>query len=157
VVEDASHAAIDNAIVTLKQGSSDLTATTGQDGTFQFRNFSNDTLEILISAHGFAAARRVIPAGIRDEDLVIVLQAEIVNTEIQVTASRTALSVEDAPQSVQILTAADIHTSGALEVDDILRQVAGFDQFRRNSSRTSNPTTQGVSMRGMTTTVLSSI
>lgn len=149
IVEDASHAAISDANVTLKHGSSDFSATTGQDGTFQFRNFSNDTLEIQISAIGFAATSRVIPAGIRDEDLVIVLQPATVSTEIQVTASRTALSVEDAPQSVQILDSADIHTSGALEVDDILRQVAGFDQFRRNSSRTSNPTTQGVSMRGL--------
>ncbi|HWY71439.1 MAG TPA: TonB-dependent receptor [Terriglobales bacterium] len=149
VVEDASHATISNATVALKQGSSEFTATTGRDGTFEFRNFSNDKLEISISASGFAATRRAIPAGISDENLVIVLQPDTVNTEIEVTASRTALSLDDSPQSVQVLSPADIRTSGALEVDDVLRQVAGFDQFRRNSSRTSNPTTQGVSMRGM--------
>src|SRR5262249_12447660 len=149
VVQDASHAMIDNATVTLKQGSTDLSATTGRDGTFEFRNFSNDKLELLISANAFAATRRIIPAGVRDENLVIVLQPDSASTEIQVTASRTALSLEDAPQSIQILNTADIHTSGALEVDDLLRQVAGFDQFRRTSSRTSHPTTQGVSMRGL--------
>ena len=149
VVEDASHAAISNATVALKQGSSEFMATTGRDGTFEFRNFSNDKLEISISANGFAATRRTIPAGIGDENLVIVLQPDTVNTEIEVTASRTALSLDDAPQSIQVLSSADIRTSGALEVDDVLRQVAGFDQFRRNSSRTSNPTTQGVSMRGL--------
>ena len=149
VVEDTSHATIDNATVTLKQGSKDLATTTGRDGTFEFRNFSNDKSEILISANGFAATRRIIPAGVHDENLIVVLQPDTVSTEIQVTASRTALSVDDAPQSMQLLNAADIRTSGALEVDDLLRQVAGFDQFRRNSSRTSNPTTQGVSMRGL--------
>ena len=148
-VEDSSHATIRNATVTLRQGSSELSATTGSDGTFKFRNFSNDKLEISVSANGFALTRRTIPEGIRDEELVIILQPETVSTEIEVTASRTALSADEAPQSVQILNAAKIHASGALEVDDVLRQVAGFDEFRRNSSRTSNPTTQGVSMRGM--------
>jgi hypothetical protein len=35
-----------------------------------------------------------------------------------------------------------------LRLDDILRaQVPGFNLFRRNSSRTANPTTQGVTLR----------
>ena len=148
-VEDISHATISNAVVILKQGSADFRAVTGTDGTFEFRNFGNDKLEISVSATGFADARRTIPAGIRDEQLIIVLQPERASTAIEVTASRTALSLDEAPQSVQLLNAAEIHTSGALEVDDVLRQVAGFDEFRRNSSRTANPTTQGVSMRGM--------
>src|SRR3712207_8802673 len=32
-------------------------------------------------------------------------------------------------------------------LDDALRQVAGFQLFRRAGSRTANPTTQGVSLR----------
>ena len=37
----------------------------------------------------------------------------------------------------------------ALTLDDRLRQVPGFSLFRRSSSRTANPTTQGVSLRGL--------
>ena len=149
IVEDISHATIANATVVLKQGSSEFHSTTGTDGKFEFRNFGNDKVEISVRADGFAAARQTIPAGIRDQDVIIRLKPDSVSTAIEVTASRTALSVDEAPQSIQILSASDIQTSGALEVDDVLRQIAGFDQFRRSSSRTSNPTTQGVSMRGM--------
>ena len=34
-------------------------------------------------------------------------------------------------------------------LDDALRQVVGFSLFRRTSSRTANPTAQGVSLRGL--------
>ena len=40
-------------------------------------------------------------------------------------------------------------TTAALTVDDALRQVPGFTLFRRTGSRTANPTTQGVSLRGI--------
>ena len=133
----------------MKQGSWESSTLTGSDGSFAFNTKSGSELEISIAANGFTTTRRTIPEGTRDEDLVIVLQPETVSTKIEVTASRTTLSVDEAPQSVQVLNTTEIHTSGALEVDDFLRQVAGFDQFRRSSSRTSNPTTQGVSMRGM--------
>src|SRR5438270_3747420 len=144
-VEDSSHATLPNAIVTLKQGLSEFHQTTATDGTFAFSNLSADKLEITISATGFASTRRLIPSLTHDLDLVIALEPERVSTEIEVTASRTALSLDEAPQSVQIVSSADFRSSGALELDDVLRQVAGFDQFRRNSSRTSNPTTQVVS------------
>src|SRR5262249_27491412 len=36
-----------------------------------------------------------------------------------------------------------------LAVDDFLRQVPGFQLFRRSSSLVANPTTQGVSLRGL--------
>ena len=133
----------------MKQGSWESSTLTGSDGSFAFNTKSGSELEISIAANGFTTTRRTIPEGTRDEDLVIVLQPETVSTKIEVTASRTTLSVDEAPQSVQVLNTTEIHASGALEVDDVLRQVAGFDQFRRSSSRTSNPTTQGVSMRGM--------
>src|SRR5581483_2104297 len=40
-------------------------------------------------------------------------------------------------------------TTGALTVDDMLRQVPGFSLLRRSGSRTANPTSQGVSLRGL--------
>ena len=36
-----------------------------------------------------------------------------------------------------------------LVLDDVLRQTVGFSIFRRSSSRNANPTTQGVSLRGL--------
>ena len=148
-VEDSSHAAISGATVNLKQGLLHWTATSNQDGTFSFPAASQDPADLIVSASGFSQEHRSVESGTQDETLSIVLQPEMVSTEIDVTASRTALPLSQTPASIHVLSAEQIRTSGSLEVDDVLRQVAGFDLFRRNSSRTSNPTTQGVSLRGM--------
>ncbi|MEE4289139.1 MAG: TonB-dependent receptor [Erythrobacter sp.] len=42
-----------------------------------------------------------------------------------------------------------IVSSGSGRLDDVLRNVAGFQQFRRSDSRSSNPTAQGVSLRAL--------
>jgi outer membrane cobalamin receptor len=43
----------------------------------------------------------------------------------------------------------EINSSGALTIDDVLRQVPGFSLFRRSGGLTTNPTAQGVSLRGV--------
>ncbi len=42
-----------------------------------------------------------------------------------------------------------IVTSASGRLDDVLRNVAGFQQFRRSDSRSSNPTAQGVTLRAL--------
>ena len=148
-VEDLSHAAISRAIVLLKQGGAGQTATTDDQGMFAFSSASAQPAELNVTAAGFAETRRKIDAGSSNLVLSIVLQPAVVSTEVDVTASRTALPLSETPSSIEVISTDQLRTSGALEVDDVLRQVAGFDLFRRNSSRTSNPTTQGVSMRGV--------
>ena len=148
-VEDLSHAAISGASVVLKQARSRQTATSSQQGAFSFPSATTQAADLVITAPGFAEAHRKIDAGSSDVVMFILLQPAVVSTEVDVIASRTALPLSETPSSVQVISADQLRTSGALEVDDVLRQVAGFDLFRRNSSRTSNPTTQGVSMRGV--------
>jgi outer membrane receptor protein involved in Fe transport len=58
---------------------------------------------------------------------------------VRVSAARSAVDVP----------AEQIATSAAPTLDDALRQVPGFTLFRRTGSRTANPTTQGVSLRGI--------
>jgi len=43
----------------------------------------------------------------------------------------------------------EISSAGALTLDDVLRQVPGFSLFRRSGGLTTNPTAQGVSLRGV--------
>jgi outer membrane receptor protein involved in Fe transport len=50
-----------------------------------------------------------------------------------------------------VLTADDLSTTAALTLDDALRQAPGFSLFRRSGSRTANPTSQGVFLRGLGT------
>ena len=69
--------------------------------------------------------------------------------ETVVTANRIETRTGETPASIVILPRAEIETSAAPTMDDTLRQVAGFSIFRRSSSRNANPTTQGVSLRGV--------
>ena len=55
----------------------------------------------------------------------------------------------DTPESVAIVDRDDIGSTAAPTLDDALRQIAGFSTFRRSSSKNANPTTQGVSLRGV--------
>ena len=69
--------------------------------------------------------------------------------QITVAANRTGVRVVENATSVTILSSPDLDATAAFRVDDILRQVPGFSLFRRTTSRTANPTTQGVSLRGL--------
>src|SRR6185503_1704174 len=51
--------------------------------------------------------------------------------------------------SVVVLADEELSTTAALTIDDALRQIPGFSLFRRSGSRTANPTSQGVSLRGV--------
>jgi len=68
---------------------------------------------------------------------------------IVVTASRTAQPDSEAPPSLVVITATDLDTAAAPTLDDALRLVPGFNLFRRTGSRVANPTSQGVSLRGL--------
>src|SRR5208282_2544036 len=62
-------------------------------------------------------------------------------------------SVEDripaVPTSEYAIPAEQIEVAGSLVLDDVLREVPGFSTFRRSSSLFANPTSQGVSLRGV--------
>jgi outer membrane receptor protein involved in Fe transport len=53
------------------------------------------------------------------------------------------------PAAVTVLGRADLSGTPAATLDDALRSVPGFSLFRRSSSRVANPTTQGVTLRGL--------
>jgi outer membrane receptor protein involved in Fe transport len=71
------------------------------------------------------------------------------HSEITVTATRKQTRLSDTPASVVVLSREMLGNTAAATVDDALRQVPGFTLFRRAGSRTANPTTQGVSLRGI--------
>jgi outer membrane receptor protein involved in Fe transport len=67
---------------------------------------------------------------------------------VTVTGSRGAVRL-DSPAGTTVLNSAALFTSGAGALDDALRNTPGFSLFRRSSSRVANPTTQGVTLRGV--------
>ena len=83
-------------------------------------------------------------------------QAEpaIVQQSVTVVADR-GLDLADAATSAVTLLPEDLKAAPGLTLDDQLHQVAGFGLFRRTSSWTANPTTEGVSLRGLGSTAAS--
>src|SRR5262249_30222206 len=72
-----------------------------------------------------------------------------------VTATRSPMRLGETAASVVALSSEMIAATAAEATDDVLRQVPGFSLFRRTGSRTANPTTQGVSLRGVGASVAS--
>jgi outer membrane receptor protein involved in Fe transport len=68
---------------------------------------------------------------------------------VLVSATRISVALEDTPADAVALSSDNLAATPALGLDDVLRKVPGFTLFRRSSSRTANPSTQGVSMRGV--------
>src|SRR5579875_3905369 len=77
----------------------------------------------------------------------------IAKTEtVTVTADRGLANINDAATSVAVVTARQIQNLPGLALDDALHAVAGFQLYRRTSSWTANPTSQGISLRGLGST-----
>ena len=80
--------------------------------------------------------------------LTLAFQLQVTD-ELTVTATRTERRLADTAASVVVLSQEELASTAAGTVDDALRQVSGFSLFRRSGSRFANPTTQGVSLRGL--------
>ena len=74
---------------------------------------------------------------------------------VTVTADRGLTGLDDGTGSVVVLGSRALQSVPAITLDDRLRQVEGFFLFRRTSSLTANPTTEGVSLRGLGSTAAS--
>jgi len=68
---------------------------------------------------------------------------------IVVTATQTQTRLSDTPASVVVIPRQTLAMTAAATTDDALRHVPGFTLFRRSGSRSANPTSQGVSLRGI--------
>ena len=68
---------------------------------------------------------------------------------VTVIATRFDLSVVESPGSVAVVGGESLELAPSPALDDTLRQIPGFTLFRRAGSRTANPTTHGVSLRGI--------
>ncbi len=150
VVRDATGASIAGAEVELQSAAYSAKTITSADGSFHFENVKGSSGTIIIRASGMKETQQHWDAASgKPVQLAIVLQAASVNQQVLVTAARTPTPIGQAPMSDIELTSDDLQTTPALTLDDTLRQVPGFSLFRRNSSRTANPTTLGVSLRGL--------
>ncbi len=150
VVKDSSGAAVEGAKVDLHASNVERSATTDADGTFSFDGVPVGSGAVDVTLSGFNSLTRPWTAAAgATVHLDLTLTPEALNQKITVTANRAATLLSDVPASNVQFTSADLQATPALTLDDDLRQVPGFSLFRRSSSRTANPTTQGVSLRGL--------
>src|SRR5437588_3810944 len=70
---------------------------------------------------------------------------ELLKTTVTVVEKIAA----ETPANVTVLDNAALEQSPGVNLDDRLRDVPGFSLFRRSSSLVANPTTQGISLRGI--------
>ena len=109
-----------------------------------------DSGTVVVNARGFDPLEKAWTAATNNPArLDITLVPSAVNQSIIVTATRSQTLLSDVPLSDIQLTRVEVQAIPALTLDDTLRQVPGFSLFRRSSSRTANPTAQGVSLRGL--------
>ena len=101
--------------------------------------------QVVVRADGFADAQQAIGAG----PLEFTLAPASVLESVVVTATRTERRLGTIPASVNVVTSEVLKASPAVIVDDALRAVPSFSLFRRTSAIAAQPTTQGVSLRGI--------
>src|SRR5262249_18975656 len=69
--------------------------------------------------------------------------------ETVVTATRTSRRVRDVPTPVTVVPRTEIVQSPTQTLDELLRMLPSFATFRRTNSLVSDPTAQGVNLRGI--------
>ena len=148
IVVDATGAPVAGADVRASAAGREIASTmTGTDGSFRLTVPSDQPVHVTVSAGGFAA--ELLRIG-RDEQRAprIVLRPTGISEVIEVSASTEQLRATT-PASATVLDRESLESAPSWTLDDQLRSVPGFTLFRRSSSRVANPTTQGVTLRGL--------
>jgi outer membrane receptor protein involved in Fe transport len=149
-VRDASGAAIAGAQVQLHASTFTGTVVTESNGKFKFDSVPATSGTLVISAKDFKQVRQPwsSPTG-TPVRVDVTLQLVSVSQSVMVTANRTATPLGETPASDIKLSKSDLQALPALTLADKLRQIPGFSLFRRTSSMNANPTTMGLSLRGL--------
>lgn len=72
--------------------------------------------------------------------------------QVTVTAYRAPLGSLESPTITRVLSQTALSTTASITMDGKVRQLPGVELFRRSSSLVANPTSQGVSLRGLGST-----
>jgi len=144
VVKDSTGGVVAGAAVIARGPSgSEQQTVTGPDGRFSFASVPSGA-KIVVRASGFAEKTQPAEASLEVE----VAPASLFES-VSVTPTRTEQRLADVPANVSVIDKEQIRRSPAVVADDVLRQAPTFSLFRRTSSLSSHPTSQGVSLRGI--------
>jgi outer membrane receptor protein involved in Fe transport len=148
VVRDQMGGAVPGAAVIVRPASGTERQTfTGADGRFTIETPDTGQVTIVVRAGGFA--EKTQKTSTSNGPVEITVEPATLLETVTVTPTRTEQRLGDVPASISVLTNEAIEASPALLADDVLRQVPTFSLFRRTSGLVAQPTTQGVSLRGI--------
>jgi len=146
-VADSTGSGIEGAQIEYRSPDGVILAKTDASGNFSIAETGKGGT-LRISFPGFAAATLEVKPHSSVQKVQIVLTPAANIERLQVKSS-----VEDripaVPTSEYAIPAEQMEVAGSLVVDDVLREVPGFSTFRRSSSLFANPSSQGVSLRGV--------
>ncbi len=148
VVVDPSGAPVAGAEVRVSAAGRDAwIGVTASDGAFAFSVPADQPVSIIVAADGFAG--EILRLSRDDRRAArIVLRPRGITETIDVSADAEDFRVTT-PASATVLDRESLEAAPSWTLDDTLRSVPGFTLFRRSSSRVANPTTQGVTLRGL--------
>ena len=146
-VRDSAGAVVVGAHVTVAGVNYKSSTETNGAGEFSFDGIPAERIILAVESAGFGRFEKTLSDSETQVD--IALNAAAVSEEINVTANRYETELRDTAESLSTLSRQELDLTAAGVIDDNLRQVPGFTLFRRSGSRTANPTSQGVSLRGI--------
>jgi outer membrane receptor protein involved in Fe transport len=144
VVTDTAGATIADALVDFENSGGFVRTRTDKSGQFTLSSATTDGT-LTVQSAGFNPKRININAQAFAQRLQIQLEPASLLERIVVDYEPSLPK----PVFENSISRTELALSGALTMDDVLRQVPGFSLFRRSGGLTANPTTQGVSLRGV--------
>jgi outer membrane receptor protein involved in Fe transport len=142
-VEDSGGAALPAAVV--KDANGKPLGRPDADGRLTVKCVAPCRLRV--EAEGFSGRDVVLATG-----TTLRLEPAGSTEQVTVTAYRTPLGTLESPQTTRVLTATALKSTAAVTMDGALRQIPGVELFRRSSSLVANPSSQGISLRGLGST-----
>lgn len=132
----------------------DQTVVADQNGAFALSCPPGGSVgQLSIEAPGYAS--QVVSRSIARGPITVVLRPATLAETVNVTATRASVALGSPAETLDLLERSELLQYPGLTLDDALRQHAGFELFRRSSSWVANPTSQGISLRGLGSTAAS--
>jgi iron complex outermembrane receptor protein len=149
-VHDSTGGAIVGASVTARVASgAERQTTSDASGRFSVALPAGSEVTLIVRAAGFAEWRMSRAQWSAADSVEVLLQPARMRDEVTVTPTRSEQQLGNIPASVSVIRREDIQRRPAVVPDDLLRQLPEFSLFRRSSSVSAHPTSQGVSLRGI--------
>ena len=130
---------------TVKQASGSELGRTDSSGRVSFE--CESPCQLRIDAEGFKGKFVEISAS-----TTVQLEPASASQTVTVTAYREPLGQLESPVTTRTLQRVDLQSAAPISMDGKVRQLPGVELFRRSSSLVANPSSQGLSLRGLGST-----